>query len=129
VIWNLRHIYDYKSPQYDAPAAPIVRATVSMVDAFEKADDKTVVLTTKYSFSFLPYLLTRVPGQLAVQGRARAPGDQLRRRSGRHVQDAERCGQAGGGTISAGQPDLRPMNEFRQQGFKAAGDIEFDVVE
>ncbi|MGA8194360.1 MAG: ABC transporter substrate-binding protein, partial [Acetobacteraceae bacterium] len=60
VIWNLRRIYDDKSPQYDAPAAPIVRATVSMVDAFEKADDKTVVITTKYPFSFLPYLLTRV---------------------------------------------------------------------
>src|ERR1700735_2088733 len=60
VIWNLRRVYDDKSPQYDAPAAPIVRATVSMVDAFEKADDKTVVITTKYPFSFLPYLLTRV---------------------------------------------------------------------
>jgi peptide/nickel transport system substrate-binding protein len=60
VIWNFRRIYDDKSPQYDAPAAPIVRATVSMVDGFEKADDKTVVITTKYPFSFLPYLLTRV---------------------------------------------------------------------
>ena len=27
VIWNFRRIYDDKSPQYDAPAAPIVRAT------------------------------------------------------------------------------------------------------
>src|ERR1700761_4022109 len=36
VIWNLRRIYDDKSPQYDAPAAPIVRATVSMLDSFEK---------------------------------------------------------------------------------------------
>jgi ABC-type transport system substrate-binding protein len=60
VVWNLRRIYDDKSPQYDAPAAPIVRATVSMVDTFEKADDRTVVITTKYPFSFLPYLLTRV---------------------------------------------------------------------
>ncbi|MBV9859340.1 MAG: ABC transporter substrate-binding protein [Alphaproteobacteria bacterium] len=60
VIWNLRRIYDDKSPQYDAPAAPIVKAAVSMVSGFEKADDKTIVLTTKYPFSFLPYLLTRV---------------------------------------------------------------------
>ncbi|MBV9758451.1 MAG: 4-phytase, partial [Alphaproteobacteria bacterium] len=60
VIWNLRRIYDDKSPQYDAPAAPIVKATVSMIDSFEKADDKTVVIGTKYPFSFLPYLLTRV---------------------------------------------------------------------
>ena len=60
VIWNFRRIYDDKSPQYDAQAAPIVRAAVSMIGSFEKADDKTIVLTTKYPFSFLPWLLTRV---------------------------------------------------------------------
>lgn len=60
VIWNLQRIYDDKSPQYDAPAAPIVKAAASMVDTFEKIDDKTIAVTTKYPFSFLPYLLTRV---------------------------------------------------------------------
>src|ERR1700759_5421662 len=60
VIWNLQRIYDDKSPQYDAPAAPIVRATVSMITKFEKADDKTIVISTQYPFSFLPYLLTRI---------------------------------------------------------------------
>src|SRR3954471_10981690 len=35
VIWNLRRVYDDKSAQYDAPAAPIVKAAVSMVDTFE----------------------------------------------------------------------------------------------
>jgi peptide/nickel transport system substrate-binding protein len=60
VIWNLQRIFDEKSPHYDAPAAPIVRASVSMVDSYEKADDTTIVMTTKYPFSFLPYLLTRV---------------------------------------------------------------------
>ncbi len=45
-------LYYDKSPQYDATAAPIVRAAVSMVAAFEKADDNTVVMTTKYPFSF-----------------------------------------------------------------------------
>ena len=60
VIWNFGRVFDDKSEQYDAPAAPIVRATVSMIDKFEKVDDKTVVLTTKYPFSFLPYLLTRL---------------------------------------------------------------------
>ena len=60
VIWNFRRIYDDKSPQYDAPAAPIVKAAVSMVDTFEKVDANTIVLTTKYPFSFLPWLLTRV---------------------------------------------------------------------
>ncbi len=60
VVWNLQRIYDDKSPQYDAPAAPIVRATVSMVESWDKADEGTVVITTKYPFSFLPYLLTRI---------------------------------------------------------------------
>lgn len=60
VIFNLGRSFDDKSPQYDAPAAPIVRATVSMIAGFEQADPKTVVITTKYPFSFLPYLLSRV---------------------------------------------------------------------
>ena len=60
VIWNLQRIYDDKSPQYDAPAAPIVRAAVYVIEKFEKADDKTIVITTKYPFTFLPYLMTRV---------------------------------------------------------------------
>ncbi len=60
VIWNLQRVYDEKSPHYDAPAAPIVKAAVSMVDTFQKADDSSIIITTKYPFSFLPYLLTRV---------------------------------------------------------------------
>jgi peptide/nickel transport system substrate-binding protein len=60
VIWNLQRVYDEKSPHYDAPAAPIVKAAVSMLDTYEKVDDKTIVLTTKYPFSFFPYLLTRL---------------------------------------------------------------------
>jgi peptide/nickel transport system substrate-binding protein len=73
VIWNLRRIFDEKSPQYDAPAAPIVRASVSMVNTFDKADDHTITITTKYPFSFLPWLLTRVlmvsPTQWEAVGR------------------------------------------------------------
>ena len=60
IIWNFRRVYDDKSPQYDATASPIVRATVSMLDRFEKADDGSIVLTTKYPFSFFPYLLPRL---------------------------------------------------------------------
>ena len=73
VLFNLGRIFDDKAPQYDAPAAPIVRATVSMIDKYEKADDKTIVITTKYPFSFLPYLLTRIlivsPAQWQATGR------------------------------------------------------------
>src|ERR1700688_450609 len=45
VICNLQRIYDEKSPHYDAPAAPIVKAAVSMVDTYEKADANTIVMT------------------------------------------------------------------------------------
>ena len=72
-MFNFGRIFDDKSPQYDAPAAPIVRATVSMIDKYEKADDKTIVITTKYPFSFLPYLLTRIlivsPAQWEASGK------------------------------------------------------------
>ncbi len=60
VLWNLARIYDDKSPHYDAPAAPIVKATVSMLDRYEKVDDATLAITTKYPFGFFPYLLTRI---------------------------------------------------------------------
>ncbi|WP_216851010.1 ABC transporter substrate-binding protein [Acidisphaera sp. L21] len=60
ISWNLARIWDSKSPQFDAPAAPIVSAVVSMFDKWEKVDDSTIAITTKYPFSFFPYLLTRV---------------------------------------------------------------------
>ena len=73
VIWNLRRVYDEKAPHYDAPAAPIVKAAVSMVDTYDKAGDYTIVVTTKYPFSFLPYLLTRIlivsPAQYEAVGK------------------------------------------------------------
>ena len=73
VIFTFGRIFDDKSPQYDATAAPIVRATVSMIDTYEKAGDTTIVITTKYPFSFLPYLLTRIlfasPEQWAATGK------------------------------------------------------------
>ena len=74
VLWNLARIYDDKSPQYDAPASPIVKATVSMLDKYEKVDDATLAITTKYPFGFFPYLLTRIlivsPAQWEKSGRS-----------------------------------------------------------
>jgi ABC-type transport system substrate-binding protein len=58
IVWNLRRVWDDKSPQYDAPAAPIVRATVTMLDHWEKIDDTKIALYTKAPFSFFHYLLT-----------------------------------------------------------------------
>jgi peptide/nickel transport system substrate-binding protein len=73
VIWNLGRIFDTKAPQYDAPAAPIVKASVSMVDSYAKVDDTTIAITTQYPFSFLPWLLTRVlmvsPAQFEAVGK------------------------------------------------------------
>jgi peptide/nickel transport system substrate-binding protein len=74
IIFTFDRIYNDKSPQYDPPAAPIVKATVSMIDKYEKVDDATIVITTKYPFSFLPYLLTRIlvvsPAQWAAVGKS-----------------------------------------------------------
>jgi peptide/nickel transport system substrate-binding protein len=58
IIWNLQRVWDDKSPQYDAPAAPIVRATVTMLDRWEEIDDSKIALYTKVPFSFFHYLLT-----------------------------------------------------------------------
>jgi ABC-type transport system substrate-binding protein len=58
IIWNLQRVWDDKSPQYDAPAAPIVRATVTMLDRWEKIDDSRIAIYTKVPFSFFHYLLT-----------------------------------------------------------------------
>jgi ABC-type transport system substrate-binding protein len=74
IIWNLQRIWDEKSPQYDAPAAPIVRATVTMLDRWEKLDDTRIALYTKTPFSFFHYLLTvfliASPRQWETMGRS-----------------------------------------------------------
>jgi ABC-type transport system substrate-binding protein len=57
IIWNLRRVWDDKSPQYDPPAAPIVRATVTMLDRWEKIDDSHIAIYTKSPFSFFHYIL------------------------------------------------------------------------
>ncbi|WP_428491778.1 ABC transporter substrate-binding protein [Rhodopila sp.] len=69
VIWNLQRIS--QSPHYDATAAPNVKASVSMVGNYEKLTDSTIVMTTKYPFNFLPYLLTRIlsPAQFDKVGK------------------------------------------------------------
>lgn len=60
VVWNLQRLYDEKSPQFDAQGSAIVRAAVSMLDKWEKVDGHTIAISTKYPFSFFPWLLTRV---------------------------------------------------------------------
>jgi ABC-type transport system substrate-binding protein len=57
IVWNLRRVWDNTSPQYDAPAAPIVRATVTVLDRWEKINDGKIAIYTKGPFSFFHYLL------------------------------------------------------------------------
>ena len=74
IVWNLRRVWDNQSPQYDAPAAPIVRAVVTMLDRWEKIDDSKIAIYTKGPFSFFHYLLTVVlivsPRQWEKMGRS-----------------------------------------------------------
>jgi peptide/nickel transport system substrate-binding protein len=74
IVWNLRRVWDHDSPQYDAPAAPIVRATVTMLDRWEQIDASKIAIYTKTPFSFFHYLLTVVlivsPRQWEKMGRS-----------------------------------------------------------
>jgi peptide/nickel transport system substrate-binding protein len=74
IVWNLRRVWDRESPQYDAPAAPIVRATVTMLDRWQKIDETRIAIYTKAPFSFFHYLLTVVlivsPRQWEKMGRS-----------------------------------------------------------
>jgi ABC-type transport system substrate-binding protein len=60
IIFNLGRIFDDKSPQFDAPASPIIRSQISMLDRWEKIDDETFAIYTKTPFAFFPYVLTRM---------------------------------------------------------------------
>jgi ABC-type transport system substrate-binding protein len=60
VVFNLGRIFDEKSPQFDAPASPIVRSILSMLKSWEKIDDDTVAIYTTLPFSYFPYLVPRI---------------------------------------------------------------------
>jgi len=63
VIWNLRRLYDDKSPQFDPAASAIVRSFVYMFDRWEQIDPRTIAIYTKTPFSFFPSM---VPNMLMV---------------------------------------------------------------
>jgi peptide/nickel transport system substrate-binding protein len=58
IVWNLRRVWDQQSPQYDPQGAPIIRATVTMLDRWEVVDEGKIAFYTKAPFSFFHYLLT-----------------------------------------------------------------------
>ena len=95
VIFNLGRIFDDKSPQFDAPASPIVRSQISMLDRWEKIDDETFAMYTKTPFAFFPYVLTRM---LIVSpdamGEIRTQLDRIRQAARRHRPLQDRQGHA-----------------------------------
>ena len=60
IIWNLQRLYDEKSPQFDPAGSAIVRSFVNMLGHWQKIDDQTVAIYTKYPFSFFPYLVPNI---------------------------------------------------------------------
>ena len=60
IIWNLQRLYDEKSPQFDPAASAIVRSFVNMLDHWQKIDDHTIAIYTKYPFSFFPYMVPNI---------------------------------------------------------------------
>jgi peptide/nickel transport system substrate-binding protein len=60
IIWNLQRLYDEKSPQFDPAGSAIVRSFVNMLDHWQKVDDRTVAIYTKYPFSFFPYMVPNI---------------------------------------------------------------------
>ncbi|MEJ1159090.1 ABC transporter substrate-binding protein [Prosthecomicrobium sp. N25] len=60
VIFNFQRIFDDKAPHYDGAQAAIVRVSMPMLESFEKVDEDTIALNTKFPISLFPYLVTRV---------------------------------------------------------------------
>jgi peptide/nickel transport system substrate-binding protein len=74
VIWNLRRLYDEKSPQFDPAASAIVRSFVYMLDRWEQIDPRTIAIHTKTPFSFFPSMVPNIlmvsPTQWEKSGRS-----------------------------------------------------------
>lgn len=58
VIWNIERFFDEESPQFDAGGSAITRGRNPLLDTWEKVDDMTVAITTKYPASYFPYVIT-----------------------------------------------------------------------
>jgi peptide/nickel transport system substrate-binding protein len=56
VIWNLDRYFKNGSPQFEPPAAGIVRARAPAMQSHRKIDDYTVSITTREPISYLPYM-------------------------------------------------------------------------
>jgi len=57
VIWNLERFFDETAPQFDAAGSAITRGRNPLLTGWEKIDDATVAITTKYPASYFPYVI------------------------------------------------------------------------
>lgn len=73
VIFNLERYFDADAPHYDTTGAALTRARNPLLDEWEKVDNKTVALTTRYPASYfdfvISYLLISSPAQYEAVGR------------------------------------------------------------
>ncbi len=60
VIWNLERYFNKDAPQFEAPAAAIVRARATIMTGYRKIDDQTVAITTSAAASYFPYMTSLI---------------------------------------------------------------------
>ncbi len=72
VIFNIERSFNDKAPQFDTGLGAIIRASLSVVDHWQKIDDDHIAFWTKIPYSRFPYLMTRLliasPTQFAKVG-------------------------------------------------------------
>jgi ABC-type transport system substrate-binding protein len=72
VIWNLERFFDESKAHYDTAGAAITRSRNPLLAGWEKIDDYTLAITTKYPASYFPYvicyLLIASPSQFEAVG-------------------------------------------------------------
>jgi ABC-type transport system substrate-binding protein len=56
VIWNLERYFNKDAPQFEPPAAGIVRARAPITTGYRKLDAMTVAITTASPASYYPYM-------------------------------------------------------------------------
>lgn len=56
VIWNLERYFNKGAPQFEPPAAGIVRARAPILTGYSKIDEMTVAITTASPASYFPYM-------------------------------------------------------------------------
>lgn len=58
VIWNFERYFNKDAPQFEAPAAAIVRARAPIMTGYRKIDASTVAITTNTAASYFPYMIS-----------------------------------------------------------------------